>query len=157
MRSHKGSVGTAKGYGLDDPGSIARMVRFSVLQCVYTDYEAHRASYPMGIGCLYPWVKRPGRKAHHSLPSSSEMKNAEAIFPLPHTSSWRNTQLCEQSYKNLKEMLICMVPTANSWTRTAYLSRHACTLLFLHYRVFQTELYNFYSLYKFIQSIFTVF
>jgi hypothetical protein len=43
------------------------------------------------------WVKRalslgikwPGREADHSPPCSAEVKNGEAIRPLPNTSSWR--------------------------------------------------------------------
>jgi hypothetical protein len=41
-----------------------------------------------------PWaflqgVKRPGREADHSSPSSAEIKNFGAIPPLPNMSSWR--------------------------------------------------------------------
>jgi hypothetical protein len=34
-------------------------------------------------------VKRPGRKADHSAPSSAELKNGGDIPPLHHASSWR--------------------------------------------------------------------
>jgi hypothetical protein len=44
----------------------------------------------MGIGgALSPVVKRPGREADHSLPSSAEAKKVGAKPPLLHTSSWR--------------------------------------------------------------------
>jgi hypothetical protein len=36
----------------------------------------HPASYPMGTGALSLGVKRPGREAEHSPPSSAEVKNA---------------------------------------------------------------------------------
>jgi hypothetical protein len=36
-----------------------------------------------------PGVKRPGREADHSPPSSAEVKNGGAMPPLPYTSSWR--------------------------------------------------------------------
>jgi len=41
-----------------------------------TGSGAYPASYPMGTGALSLGVKRPGREADHSPPSSSEVKNA---------------------------------------------------------------------------------
>jgi hypothetical protein len=40
-------------------------------------------------------VKRPGREADHSPPSSAEVKNCGAtrIFSFPYTSSWRGAEL----------------------------------------------------------------
>jgi hypothetical protein len=35
-----------------------------------------------------PEVRRPGRQADHSPPSSAEVKNDRALSPLPHTPSW---------------------------------------------------------------------
>jgi hypothetical protein len=35
-------------------------------------------------GALSPNIKRPGREADHSPPSSVDVKNGEAIFPLSH-------------------------------------------------------------------------
>jgi hypothetical protein len=37
--------------------------------------EAHPASDPVGTGVLSSGVKRPGREANHSSPSSAEVKN----------------------------------------------------------------------------------
>jgi hypothetical protein len=37
---------------------------------------------------VFPGVKRPGRAADHSPPSSAKVKNTGAIPPLPHTPSW---------------------------------------------------------------------
>jgi hypothetical protein len=37
---------------------------------------AHPASYPVGTGALSPGIKRPGREADHSPPTSAEVKNA---------------------------------------------------------------------------------
>jgi hypothetical protein len=34
-------------------------------------------------------VKRLGREADRSTTSSAEVKNVEAVSPLPYTSSWR--------------------------------------------------------------------
>jgi hypothetical protein len=39
-------------------------------------------------GAVSPEVKRQGREDDHSPPSSAEVKNAGAIPPFPHTSSW---------------------------------------------------------------------
>jgi hypothetical protein len=44
--------------------------------CVQTGSGAHPVSYPMGIVGLSPGVKRPGREADHSPPSSAEAENA---------------------------------------------------------------------------------
>jgi len=42
-----------------------------------TDYcGAHPASYPTGTGDSLPGGKQPGREAHHSLPSSAEVKDS---------------------------------------------------------------------------------
>jgi hypothetical protein len=38
-------------------------------------------------GALSPGIKRSGREADHSLPSSTDFKNVGAIPPLPHMSS----------------------------------------------------------------------
>jgi hypothetical protein len=42
-------------------------------------------------GPLSPGLKRQGREADHSPPSSDEVKNGGAIPPLPHMSSWHGT------------------------------------------------------------------
>jgi hypothetical protein len=47
----------------------------------------------MSTGTLSPALKRQGREADHSPPSSAEVKNGGPILPLPHTFSWRGTQL----------------------------------------------------------------
>jgi hypothetical protein len=44
--------------------------------------------YPMGTGVLSLAVKRRGREADHTAPSSAEAKIDGAIHPLPHTFSW---------------------------------------------------------------------
>jgi hypothetical protein len=45
------------------------------------------------LGPLSPKVKWQGCKADHSTPTSAEVKNGEAIRPLPHMSSWHSPQL----------------------------------------------------------------
>jgi hypothetical protein len=47
----------------------------------------------MGTGGSFPGVKRPGREADHSPPTSTEVKKMWSIHPLPHTPSWRSAQL----------------------------------------------------------------
>jgi hypothetical protein len=44
-------------------------------------------------GAISPGVKRPGREADHSSPSSAEVKNGGAIPPLPPMSSWHSAKL----------------------------------------------------------------
>jgi hypothetical protein len=39
-------------------------------------------------GVLFTGIKRPRYEANHSLSSSAEVKNGEAITPLLHISSW---------------------------------------------------------------------
>jgi hypothetical protein len=57
------------------------------LHSVQTDSGAHAASIPVGYMELFPrGVKRQGREADHSPPSSAEVKNGGAIPPLPYMS-----------------------------------------------------------------------
>jgi hypothetical protein len=44
-------------------------------------------------GALSSGVKRPGREANKSPPSSAEFKNGGSIPPLPHISSWNSDLL----------------------------------------------------------------
>jgi hypothetical protein len=72
-KSRHSSVGIALGYGLDDRGSRflfpAGAGNFSLHHSVQNGSGAHPDSYPMGT-----MLKRPGRKADHSPPSSAEVK-----------------------------------------------------------------------------------
>jgi hypothetical protein len=47
---------------------------------LFSGSGAHTASYPVGTGGWLPGVKRPGREADHSPPSSAEIKNGGAIL-----------------------------------------------------------------------------
>jgi hypothetical protein len=73
------SVAIALGYGLDDRGSRDRFPtgaeNFSLHHRVQNGSGAHPASYPVGIRGCFPGVKRPGREADHSPPSTAEVKN----------------------------------------------------------------------------------
>jgi hypothetical protein len=78
------SVSKKTDYGLDGRGSIPGRV-----EIIQTGFETNPVSYPVGTGALSQGVKRQGREADHSLPSSAEIKNGGAMPPLPHMSSWR--------------------------------------------------------------------
>jgi hypothetical protein len=66
------------GCGLDDRGSGFRFPagagNFSLHHRLQNGSGAHPASYPMGTRGLSLGVKRPGREADHSPPSSAEVK-----------------------------------------------------------------------------------
>jgi hypothetical protein len=50
---------------------------FSLHHCIQTSSGDHQASYPWGMGWLFPpGVKQPGHEVDHSLPSSTKVKNA---------------------------------------------------------------------------------
>jgi hypothetical protein len=83
------SVDIALGYGLDDRGSGVRFPagarNFSLHHRVQNGSEAHPASYPTGTRGSFLGVKRPGREADHSSPSSADVKNAwsyTSTFPI---------------------------------------------------------------------------
>jgi hypothetical protein len=89
-KSRDSSVGIALGYGLNDNGSRVRFpagaVNFSLHHRVQNGSGTHPASYPMGTRALSLWVKRPGREADHSPPSSVEVKEFVALYlhsPIP--------------------------------------------------------------------------
>jgi hypothetical protein len=78
--SRDSSVDVAVSCRLDDRGSITGSDRdFSLLHRVQTGYGVHPASYPVDTVGPFSGVKRG--------PSSSEVKNAGDIPPLPYTSS----------------------------------------------------------------------
>jgi hypothetical protein len=96
--SRDSSVGIALGYGLDDRGSRVRFPEgagnFSLHHCVQTGSGAHPASYPMRTRTLSLRVKRPGREADLSPPSSAELKECvELYLHSPNTPSWRGSKL----------------------------------------------------------------
>jgi hypothetical protein len=71
------AVGIGTGYGLDGRGVGVRVpvgARCSPLHVVQTGCGAHPSPYPMGTGGFSPGVKRPGREADHS-PPSTEVNN----------------------------------------------------------------------------------
>jgi hypothetical protein len=66
---------------------------FSLLHSIQTDCEAHPASHSMGTMGSFSGVKRKGREADPSPPSSAELKKSGAIPQLSHMSSWHNAEL----------------------------------------------------------------
>jgi hypothetical protein len=78
------SVGIALGHGPDDRGSRVRFPagagNFSLHHRIKNGSEAHPASYPVGNKSSFPGVKRPGREADHSPPSSAEAKECVKLY-----------------------------------------------------------------------------
>jgi hypothetical protein len=56
---------------------------FSLHHRIQTGSEAHQLSYPMGTRALSLGIKRPGREACQSPPSSAEVKNAWSYTSTP--------------------------------------------------------------------------
>jgi hypothetical protein len=85
--SRDSSVGIALGYGLDDRGSKVRFPagagNFSLHHHVQNGSGAHPDSYSMGTRGFSLGVKRPGREADHSPPSSAEVKYAWSYTSTP--------------------------------------------------------------------------
>jgi hypothetical protein len=72
------SAGIATGFELDGQGLVLD-------SCLLYD------------GRAAPGVKRLGREADPSTPSSAEVKNSEALPPLPRTFSWRDAYLSKNA------------------------------------------------------------
>jgi hypothetical protein len=86
-KSRDSSVGIALRYELDDRCSRVRFPAgagsFSPHYRVQNGSVAHPASYTMVPGALSLVVKRSGREADHSPPSSAEVKNARSYTSTP--------------------------------------------------------------------------
>jgi hypothetical protein len=81
------SVGIATGYGLDCRGSIpGRGKKFLSSQLPGRLWGQPSVVASGYRGAISRWVKRPGRDADHSHPSSAEVRNGGAISPHPRTS-----------------------------------------------------------------------
>jgi hypothetical protein len=92
------SVGIALGYGLDDRGSRVRFPaeagNFSSHHRVQNGSGATQPPIQCVAAAISLGVKRPGREANHSLPSSIEVKEwVELYLDSPKTSSWRGARL----------------------------------------------------------------
>jgi hypothetical protein len=56
---------------------------FHMATVVQTGSGVHPTSYTMGAGGSFPGVKRPGREADHSPPTSAEVKKIWIYTPTP--------------------------------------------------------------------------
>jgi hypothetical protein len=62
---------------------------FSLHHRVQTGFGAHPTSCPVGTSDSFPGVKRPGREADHSLPSSADIKIAwRYTSTIPYVMVW---------------------------------------------------------------------
>jgi hypothetical protein len=98
MKDRDSSVGKALGYGLDDRGSRVRFlagagnVLFSTAS--RTALGPTKPPIQWVLGALSVGVKRPGREAFYSPPSSAEVKESvELYLHSPNTPSWRSPEL----------------------------------------------------------------
>jgi len=72
--------------------------------------RAHTAPYPMGTRCSFPGLKRPGREAYNSPPSSPEVKEWVGLYSHSfNTPSWRGAQL---KHRDSFTFLPLLVPTS---------------------------------------------
>jgi hypothetical protein len=72
--SRDSSVGIAISYGLDDQEGRELGKKFSLLHIVQIGSGVHPTSYELGTEGSFPGVKRQGREADHSPPTSAEVK-----------------------------------------------------------------------------------
>jgi hypothetical protein len=68
-------------YGLTARVRFPAVQDFSLFHSVQTGPEAHPPSYPVGTWGSFLGIKRPGREADHSPPSSAEVKKSGATPP----------------------------------------------------------------------------
>jgi hypothetical protein len=80
----------------------------SLHHCVQNGSVAHPASYPMGTGALSLGVKRPGREADHSPPSSAELKEwVELCLHSPNMPPWRGAHLKHRDNFTFTLIIFC--------------------------------------------------
>jgi hypothetical protein len=86
--SRGSSVGIATGYGLDDGGVEVRVPVGS--RIFSSPCRPDRLWGPPNLLSIGYWgVKRPGREADTSPPTSAEVKKVWIYTSTPHTPSWR--------------------------------------------------------------------
>jgi hypothetical protein len=94
LKSRDSSVGIALGYGLDDRGSRVRFPagagNFFLTTTSRTALGPTQSHIQWVPGALSLEVKRLGREADHSPPSSAGVKECVALYlHFPNTPSWR--------------------------------------------------------------------
>jgi hypothetical protein len=73
-------------------GFPAREQNLFLIHSVQNGFGANPASNLKGTGDWFPKIKRPGREADRSPPSSADIKNCGAIFNPPNAfMEWRLT------------------------------------------------------------------
>jgi hypothetical protein len=127
-------IGIALGYGLDNRGSRVRIPaesgNFSLHHRVQNGSGAHSASYAVGTRGFFLGIKRPGRKADHSPPSSAEVKEwVEPYLHSPNSPSWRGAQLKHRD--NFTFTFTCSMQLVNKFTLLHLPASSYCTLLHL--------------------------
>jgi hypothetical protein len=76
---------------------------FSLLHVIQISSGDHTASYPMVVAGLFSRVKRPGREADNSPPTSAEAKKkCASVHLVPHTTSWLSAQLSTRTTLSLR-------------------------------------------------------
>jgi hypothetical protein len=102
-QSRDSSVGIALGYGLDDWGTRVRFPtrtgNFSLHHRVQNGSGPTQPPIQCVPGALSLGIKRPGREAYHSPPSSAEDKESvELYLHSPATPSWHGAQLKHRDF-----------------------------------------------------------
>jgi hypothetical protein len=94
VRSLNSSLSTAVGYVIDRRGSTPGRSQIFLFSTVSRPaLGPTQPPFRWVPRAISPRVKRLGREADHSPPSSAEVNNDGAIPPLPHMSSWHSDKL----------------------------------------------------------------
>jgi hypothetical protein len=87
LGSRDSAVSIATGYGLDDRGgrisSLSRVKNFPFSMLSKSALGPTQPSIQLISGALAQGVKRPGRDADHSLPTSAEVKKTRVYTTTP--------------------------------------------------------------------------
>jgi hypothetical protein len=82
------------------------LTNFFLYHHVQNGSGVYPASYPMGNRGFFPGVKRPGREADNSPPSSAEVKECvELYLQSPNTPAWSGAQLNNKHRVNFTLLL----------------------------------------------------
>jgi hypothetical protein len=111
-------VGIATGFGLDHREVGVRVpvgLRIFISPSPPDRLWGHPTSYTMGTWSSFPGVKRPGREADHSPPTSAEVKKMWTLQPLTHKPSWASAYLVKHRDNftfTLRSILVRQADTA---------------------------------------------